>query len=152
MRLAGARIRAELPPGWEGRIDDGGLETLADGAVRPNLVHLANFPLPAGIGDFGSGATETMLAGDVFITLFEYDPAAAGTALFAVPGLPRSLAAADFDRNNLQRTLPGQSGVQRFFHHQGRAFCLYVVVGSHLDRVDRLPGIAWVLERLEIDP
>jgi hypothetical protein len=37
---------------------------------------------------------------------------------------------ADFAPNALQRRLPGQLGVQRFFTSNGRAFCLYVVLGS----------------------
>jgi hypothetical protein len=30
----------------------------------------------------------------------------------------------------MQRTLPGFGGLQLFFNEQGRAFCLYAVVGS----------------------
>jgi hypothetical protein len=46
--------------------------------------------------------------------------------------------------------MPGQSGLQRFFTHNGRAFCLYVVLGSHVDRADILPNVNAVLETLEI--
>jgi hypothetical protein len=35
-----------------------------------------------------------------------------------------------FHRNQLQRRLRGQAGVQRFFTLNGRPFCLYVVLGS----------------------
>ncbi len=73
-----------------------------------------------------------------------------GTELFSAEGIPRNLQARQFDRNALQRALPGQSGLQQFFHHRGRAFCLYVVVGSHVDRHDVLPQINAVLDSLEI--
>jgi hypothetical protein len=73
---------------------------------------------------------------DVFITLFEYGPEHAGTPLFASQGPPRELLPGDFDREALQHGVPGQSGLQHFFTHRERAFCLYVVLGSHIDRVD----------------
>jgi hypothetical protein len=113
-------------------------------------MHLASFPLPAERGSFGSGAVELMRTGDVFITLFEYGQESVGTPLFAAEGIPRPIAAREFDRNALQRAMPGQSGLQRFFSHQGRAFCLYIVLGSHVDRADVLPGVNGVLETLEI--
>jgi hypothetical protein len=91
-----------------------------------------------------------MRSGDVFMTLFEYGPESAGTPLFEAEGIPRQLAAREFDRNALQRAMPGQSGLQRFFTHNGRAFCLYVVLGSHVDRADILPNVNAVLETLEI--
>jgi hypothetical protein len=91
-----------------------------------------------------------MRSGDVFMTLFEYGPESAGTPLFETEGIPRQLAAREFDRNALQRAMPGQSGLQRFFTHNGRAFCLYVVLGSHVDRADILPNVNAVLETLEI--
>ena len=45
--------------------------------------------------------------------------------------MPRSLSARSFSRQRLQRIVPGQSGHQSFFTHNGRAFCLYVVAGSY---------------------
>jgi hypothetical protein len=35
----------------------------------------------------------------------------------------------------LQRTIVGQAGVQRFFTVQGRAFCVYSVIGAVANRV-----------------
>ena len=149
--LAGRGIRVTLPSGWEGEIDDG-LSLLADGSTRPTTVHLANFPLPPDRGDFASAALEAMRPGDALVVVFEYGPESAGTALFAAKGIPRSVSAGDFDREMLVRPMPGLSGLQRFFSHQGRAFCLYVVVGSHLDRADALGAINATLASLEIDP
>jgi len=148
-QLSGAGIRVELPDGWEGALQPAA--SLPDGAVRRTVIHLGNFPLPARRGDFGSGAVERMRAGDALIVVFEYGPESAGTALFA-GSIPTEIVAADFDRNLLQRRLPKQSGFQRFFTHSGRAFSLYVVVGSHIDRADVLPSVNRVLAGLEIDP
>jgi hypothetical protein len=130
-------VRVDLPAGWEGKLyrrsdtpAPPGLQAAA-GEVEPLILHAANFALPGGGGDFGGGIVETMGRGAVLVVLFEYDPASAGRGLFAAAGLPPSLTADEFDPNALQRTLPGQSGTQRFFHTAERAFCLYVVLGSH---------------------
>jgi hypothetical protein len=150
-RLARAGIGVELPGGWEGSISGGDFPLLADGARQPTLMHLASFPLPPERGSFGSGAVELMSAGDAMIVLFEYGPDSVGTALFSSQGIPRNLQARQFDRHALQRALPGQSGLQQFFTHRGRAFCLYVVLGSHLDRADLVPRVNAVLDTLEIE-
>jgi hypothetical protein len=149
-RLDGSGIGVEVPSGWEGSISGGGFQLLDDGAQEPTVMHLASFPLPTERGSFGSGAVELMGTQDVLMVLFEYGPDSVGTALFATDGIPRNLQARQFDRNALQRALPGQSGLQQFFTHRGRAFCLYVVVGSHVDRHDVLPRINEVLDTLEI--
>jgi hypothetical protein len=149
-RLERAGVGVILPTGWEGSISGGDLKTLADGSIEPTLLHAGSFPLPAGRGSFGSGAVETMGAQDVFIAVIEYDQASADTPLFASQGIPRVLAAREFDRNILQRALPGHSGTQRFFTHEGRAFCLYVELGSHIDRADLLPVVNAVLATLQL--
>ena len=150
MRLSGSRMRLDLPSGWEGQIDEG-LRLLADGAVRPTVTHLANFPLPPGRGDFGGGAIEIMHPGDALIVLFEYGPESAGTALFSEAGVPRFVRLQDFQRDVLHTSVPGMSGLQRFFTMNDRPFCLYIVVGSHIDRADVLAQINSVLASLEID-
>lgn len=149
MRFQGNRMTLELPDGWEGQLDEG-LQLLADGAVRPTVAHLANFPLPPGRGDFGGGAIEVMGPGDALIVLFEYGPESAGTALFGNEGIPRFVRSGDFDRDVLHTSVEGMSGIQRFFTVNGRPFCLYVVVGSHIDRADVLPQINTVLATLEV--
>lgn len=149
-RLAQAGISVDVPAGWEGSIDGGGFRQLSSGATEPTLMHVGSFPLPAGRGSFGSGATELMNTGDILIVLFEYGPESANTALFASEGIPQSLSPDDFDRNALQHAIAGQSGVQRFFTEAGRAFCLYVVLGSHIDRADLVPRVNEVLASMEI--
>ena len=46
----------------------------------------------------------------------------------------------------------GQSGRQIFFNANGRAFCLYVVLGSHRQRNVLVPLVNEVLATLEIEP
>jgi hypothetical protein len=151
-RLDRFAITVDLPPGWEGEIYQ---RAPADGALRPQgvaeppVVHAASFTLPPDRGDFGNGAVDLMSTDDVFISLFEYEPAAARTALFAASGVPR-LDDADFDTATLQRGFPGHSGCQRFFHVGDRAFCLYVVLGSHRFRNRLVRRANAVLDGLRI--
>lgn len=149
-RMTGSGISVDVPGGWEGTIDGGGFEQLGTGAKKPTLMHVGSFALPADRGSFGSGATELMNTDDILIVLFEYGPESVGTPLFANEGPPRNLAPGDFERDALQHAIPGQSGVQRFFTTRGRAFCLYVVLGSHIDRAELVPRVNQVLATLEI--
>lgn len=150
-RIDRAGVGVEVPTGWEGSISGGGFELMADGAKEPTVMHLASFPLPVERGSFGTGAVELMSGQDVFVSLFEYGPESAGTPLFAAEGIPRPLDARQFDRDALLHAIPQQSGLQQFFTHNGRAFCLYVVLGSHIDRSELLPQVNAVLESLQID-
>lgn len=150
MRVQASGISVDLPQGWEGEVGRGGALAPQGVSRRPNVAHFANFPLPAQRADFGAEAVEQMRAGDVFITLFEYGPESVGTALFSSEGIP-GVTPRDFDRNTLQRPLPGQSGLQRFFTINGRPFCLYVVVGSHIDRADAVGQINQLLDSMVIE-
>lgn len=146
--LSSEGITVTLPFGWEGAI--GQQSILEDGSVRNVIAHFATFPLPARRGDFGGGAVDLMGPGDAFVALFDYGRASAGTALFAADGPPATIDAGHFDRSVLQKPLPLQSAVQRFFTAGGRAMCLYVVVGSHIDRAEVLPAINSFLASLRI--
>ena len=140
----------DVPAGWEAEISGDGFALQADGARQPTLLQAASFPMPADRGSFGSGAVEIMSRQDVFITLFEYGAEAVGTALFANQGMPRELLSGDFDMDALQHGVPGQSGLQYFFTENGRAFCLYVVLGSHIDRADLINDVNAVLSTIQI--
>lgn len=146
--LRAAGISVELPPGWDGGIAEPAV--LEDGAVRRSVTHLASFALPEQRGDYGGGAVQRMGWGDVLIVLLEFDPASTAQPLFRLNGLPRTLRASDFGRDTLQRRIEGQGGCQIFFQEAGRAFCLYVVVGSHVDRADLIPTVNDVLTRIQI--
>jgi len=146
--LRAAGITAALPPGWEGGIAEAA--TLEDGAVRRSVTHIANFPLPQHRGDYGGGAVELMGWADALVVLLEFDPSSTDQPLFSTRGLPRSLRPSDFSRDTLQRRLEGQGGTQHFFREAGRAFCLYVVLGSYVDRIDLIPGVNTVLSKISI--
>lgn len=139
-----------LPTGWEAEIDRGSGEAEeGGGVVATPRAHIANFPLPPVRGDFGSGAVERMRSGDVLICLLEEADAVIGTRLFDHEGLPVA-SAADFSPSGMQRPIRGQSGAQWFFHVNGRAFALYIVVGSHLSRASFIDEINQVIAAVDI--
>jgi hypothetical protein len=127
-----AGLTVTPPPGWEATI----YRRPADaGEVTYPVVHAATVPLIPGRGDYGGGLVETLGPEDVFVGLLEFGPEAAASPLFntlqALPGLTPD----SFRPRQLQRTIRGQAGVQRFFTTAGRAFCLYAVIGSVANRV-----------------
>jgi hypothetical protein len=154
-------IAVGLPAGWDGRIT-----VRRDGVAQPAIsatgtkiatlqshpvMHVANFGLPNDRGDFGSGAVELMGDGDVFVVLFEHEAAAVATALFRTVGMPRVLAGEDFDPYTCRRGIPRQSAHQAFFQERGRAYCLYVVLGSHAHRARLVPIVNRVLATVRLD-
>ena len=162
--IEGHGLRPDLPPGWEGRVYlretptahyVGHPANTRAGAVgwsgeRPNpVLHLANFALPPGRGDFGTGAVELMGPTHVFVSLFEYGAEEAGTPLFAATTIPRPHAR-EFAAGALQRRLAGQGGWQRFFTVRGRAFCLYVVIGALHRARELAPQAAEAISALEV--
>jgi hypothetical protein len=153
MKVRSRGIELDLPPGWEAEIDGGAGEGTGapSSEVLTPRTHIANFPMPPVRGDFGSGAVEQMIDGDVLICLLEEAADAVGSSLHRQTGVPR-LTAGDFSPQAMQRALKGQSGAQVFFHDRGRAFVLYVVVGSHLSRAARIDAINQVLAGITFHP
>jgi hypothetical protein len=160
--LSGQGVTLELPSGWDGRIfrrPQHGEAATADGgppapprATTQAVVHVANVPLPQGVGDFGSNAVENLGPGDFLLVLFEYDSTSAGRPLFARQGLPQALDPDAFSPNVLQRRLPGQAGAQVFFTQAGRAFSLYVVLGSYENRTQLVPIVNQILASIRVSP
>jgi hypothetical protein len=107
--------------------------------------------LPAERGDFGGGSVEALTPDDAFVALLEYNPASAGTALFAATGVPHPTPR-DFSPTALQRPGGGRSGAQWFFSANDRAFCLHVVLGSHGRRAVTVPRVSDLLHGLVIGP
>ena len=153
MRISAHGLALEVPSGWEGRIRRQQVPSSDPAQLRAHAVlHAADFPLPAERGDFGSGTVETMQSGHAFIALVEYHSSGAGTALFASgAGMPRELSDEDFSPRQLQRTIAGQAGTQRFFVEDGRAFCLYVVLGSMADRARVVARVNTVLPAITFE-
>ena len=156
MRISAYGLGLDVPSGWEGRIRRQPLPSGAEASDRAQVrahpvLHAADFPLPEERGDFGSGVVETMQSGHAFIALVEYHSSSAGTALFGSGlGMPRELSTQDFSPRQLQRTIAGQAGTQRFFVEGNRAFCLYVVLGSMADRARAVPRVNAVLPGITI--
>ena len=151
MRIDAYGLGLEVPTGWEGRIRRQVLPPETAPEFRSHAVlHAGDFALPDERGDFGSGAVEGLRPSQAFFALVEYDASSAGTALFASSGMPRELRTDEFSSRQLQRTLRGQGGVQRFFVEEDRAFCLYVVLGSMAERSRVVPRVNAVLETVTI--
>ena len=153
MKVRSRGIELDLPPGWEAEVDGGAGEGTGapSSEVRTPRTHIANFPMPPVRGDFGSGAVEQMIDGDVLLCLLEEAGDAVGSRLHGRAGLPR-VSAGDFSPQAMQRPLRGQSGAQKFFHADERAFVLYVVLGSHLSRTSRIDVINEVLAGITFHP
>lgn len=138
----------ELPSGWDGEIYQRA-ETTGRGASTHPVLHAASFPLPPERGDFGGNAIELMRTGDVFFSLVEFDAESATTALFEAEGFP-TLDLDDFDPRRIHQPVGSQSAAQYFFHVGPRAFCLYVVVGSHRLRARLVPLVAPVVATVAV--
>ena len=149
-------VGVEVPTGWEAELSTVEEDSLIEGAVSYSrtprvLLHAANFALPVERGDYGSGAVEIMDSGSVLVVVMEFDKASASTALFAQEGSPASLGGHDFSTQQLQRPQRNQSGAQRFFHVGNRAFCVYVVLGSHLLRAVLVQEANRIIRGLDFD-
>ena len=147
--LSDRGISVDIPSGWDAEMYQ---RPAQEGETTNGIVHIANFALPQGRGDYGGGATQLMGSGAILIVLFEFDPELAGTHQFSNDGVPRALGPDQFDPNTLQRPLPGQGGCQIFCHEAGRAFCLYVVLGGYSRRTFLLRSVNAVLATLRIEP
>ena len=160
MSITSGGITVEPPAGCEARIRtrpaEAGAAEVGTAALAPEVnrpvVHVSTTTLFEDRGDFGSGVVEAMGTGDVLVTIVELDPAQAGTALIGTVGTPRSVPVTAYDPQAMQRTIHGQSGAQVFFSEHGRAFCLYVVLGSHARRHELAPVVDRILAGVTIDP
>jgi hypothetical protein len=160
-------LAVSTPAGWEGRIfrrptSDEVRGSATDGSVAgapapageivSPVLHVATIPLAADVADYASDAVDQLGPTDAIVVLKEFDPSETQHVLFAPVGLPRDLDPDWFGPASLQRTLPGQAGLQRFFQESGRAFCLYVVLGAYARRNDVVPTVNAVLTTIRIDP
>ena len=154
-RLAAHGVSVDVPAGWEAELStqpdpamlDSGLES-SDAALV--VVHAANFSLPTERGDYGSGAVEIMDRNGIFAALVEFDGTSATSKLFAHDGFPTRLDPADFEPDQLHLWIPGQAGLQQFFHVGSRAFCLYAVIGSYSMRGLLVPELNRLLSVMSV--
>jgi hypothetical protein len=138
-------VRIELPAGWSGRAFS------RQGLAR---LHAGDFALALSDGEFGDQSTGRMPAPATFVALAEYMPGAGlepGEGLFASRKLPLPLDPLSFATTRLAHPRPGQAGMQHFFSHAARPFCLYVVVsGARSQRRGQLLAADRVLRSLKI--
>ena len=141
--LSAYGISVAVPAGWEGR-------AFRHGGGEPTL-HLGSFPLPHDDGEFGSRATSRMPADGVFLAVTEYGVSEGELerGIFASPP-PRRVEPRLLSDRALLRPIDGQRGMQRFFAAEGRAFCLFVVVGRTGER--RLAGANGAIASLRFAP
>jgi hypothetical protein len=155
-------LAVDIPSGWEGRVfrraEAGEVQAQGvTGAAAPMgeltfpVVHVATIPIPNDAADYGSDVVESLGPDDAFIVLKEFEPQDASAALFERQGMPRELTPEDFDPAALQRQLAGQAGRQVFFNEAGRAFCVYVVLGSYSRRNQVVPAVNAVLGGIRIE-
>lgn len=152
-RLEAHGVALDLPTGWDAEfsgVAPTAAQALGGEAFQPLVVHAGNFRLPVDRGDFGSGAVEAMGKRGVLVCLLEYEPASAETALFTRSRLPRSISVNDVAPHTLQRTIAGQAGTQTFCVEAGRAFCLYVVIGSYNRRAALVPVANQVISSISV--
>ncbi len=123
-----------------------------DGETTHPVVQISTTSMPDSTGDYGSGAVDVLGPNDVFLTLVEFGAAEVASPLFATKGLPKTLNPNDFSRDALQRVQKGQSGMQFWFSEAGRAFCLYIVLGSHANRRRLMPKATAMVQSLQIGP
>ena len=148
-RLAMAGLSLGVPDAWEARIR---LSAPSKDEVVLPVLHASTVPLKAGRGDYGSGVVEELTSQDVFVALLEFGPEAIDSALFSpVSAAPTKIAPEDLHPRQLQRVIPGQAGVQKFFTVNHRAFCLYVVIGSYALAADLAEKASSLLRSLRID-
>jgi len=148
-RIGMRGIEVDVPDGWECRIRQAG--PTADAATVLPVLHAATVPLPSDRADYGGGVVERLRDGDVFLSLIEFGEEAVGSKLYppvdAIPEVVHSM----FNPFQLQRSIPGQAGAQIFFTYSGRAFCMYVVLGSFGRRVSLAARANEVIRSLSIE-
>jgi hypothetical protein len=153
LRLRGKGISVDPPNGWDVRIKSNPKGD--DARVTTAVFHAATVSLPEQRGDFGGGVVETLGPHDLFVSIFEYGSESVGTALFtksAIQDLPTTMQPEWFDNTRMRRSLPGQLGTQIFFTTAGRAFCLYIVLGSMANRKELVSAVNGLLATITIDP
>lgn len=149
MRLSNHGLSVTVGDGWDHRIFRR-TPSLAEGERTMPILHASTRPLPADRGDFGSGVVDLLAPADIFISLVEFEPELAGSGLYAAQGMPR-LAPSQFSPARLQRVFGDRSAAQHFFTEGGRAFCLFVVLGSHARRMAVVPRAARKVNQLNVE-
>lgn len=130
--VSGFGLSMTVPTGWEAVIYR---RPPTPGETTHPVAQAATVPIPTQRGDYGGGIVEALGPTDAFVAFLEFGPQAVGSALFPATKSAPLVTADAYRARQLQRAVPGQVGVQRFFSIAGRSFCFYSVIGSLAARI-----------------
>ncbi len=147
--VSGFGLSMTVPTGWEAVIYR---RPSSPGETTHPVAQAATVAIPSQRGDYGGGIVETLGSTDVFVAFLEFGPQAAGSALFPTTDVVPAVTAESYRPRQLQRTVQGQAGVQRFFTIVGRSFCLYSVIGSVSARVALASAANQLIGSFQVEP
>jgi hypothetical protein len=148
-RLASHGIAIDVLPGWEGRIF---VPDLAPPAINLPILHLTDVVLTQERSSYAPELAARAGGSGTLVALLEFDHALANVGLYERKGLHLPLTRERFHHRALQFPSRVQEGHQRFFSEGGRAFCLYVVLGTGRGVDTRLAQVNRALASLHIRP
>jgi hypothetical protein len=148
-RLSSRGIAITVPRGWEGRIF---VPDLAPPAINLPILHLTDTVLTTERSSYAPELAARAGGAGILVALLEFDHRLADVGLYEPQGLRLPLARDRFHQKALQFPSRVQEGHQRFFSEGGRAFCLYVVLGTGPGVDRRLDQANRALASLEIRP
>jgi hypothetical protein len=148
-RLASHGIAVDVPKGWEGRIF---VPDLDPPAINLPILHLTDAVLTVERSSYAPELAARAGGSGTLVALLEFDHHLANVGLYAPRGLHLPLTRERFHHRALQFPSRVQEGHQRFFSEGGRAFCLYVVLGTGRGADRRLSEVNRTLSSLEIRP
>jgi hypothetical protein len=147
--LSGHGLAIRVPANWEGRIF---VPSLPPPAVNLPVLHLTNAVLPMARSTYAPELAAQAGSTGALVALVEFEPRLADRGLYAPRGIGVPLRRARFHTRALQVPNPSQEGHQRFFSEGGRAFSLYVVLGTGEGADWRLRVVNSALATLRITP
>ena len=148
-RLDSHGIAIDVPRGWEGRIF---VPDLAPPAINLPILHLTDAILTVERSSYAPELANRAGGTGILVALLEFDHTLADVGLYEPQGLKLPLPRDRFHPKALQFPSLVQEGHQRFFSWGGRAFCLYVVLGTARGVDRRLATANEALASLEIEP
>jgi len=148
-RLSSHGIAITVPKGWEGRLF---VPDLDPPAINLPILHLTNTVLTTERSSFAPELAARAGGTGVLVALLEFDHTLADVGLYEPQGLRLPLTRDRFHEKALQFPSRVQEGHQWFFSEGGRAFCLYVVLGTGRGADRRLDEANRALASLEIRP
>jgi hypothetical protein len=148
-RLSSHGIAITVPKGWEGRIF---VPDLDPPAINLPILHLTDTVLTTERSSYAPELAARAGGTGILVALLEFDNTLADVGLYEPQGLRLPLTRERFHPKALQFPSRVQEGHQWFFSEGGRAFCLYVVLGTGRGVDRRLAEANRALASLDIRP